>query len=110
MEVFAEDVGGEAIGEALAHSVAGAIENLVSGAPATISPTGEAESEIESAFRHFIVQEEMAGLGVPGVPTAAALKGINHRLRHPYAKSNPRRPSFVDTGLMLANFKAWVDA
>ena len=110
MEVFFEDVSGDAIGDALAHSVAGAIENLFAGAPpASIAPTAEAEGEIESAFRHYLAQEEMAALGIPGVPTGAALRGVNHRRIHPYAKGNAPRPSFIDTGLYMANFKAWVD-
>ncbi len=110
MEVFAEDVGLDAIDDALAHSVAGAIQNLVAGIPPEkLRPTAEAMGELESAFRHFLSQEEMAGLGVPGVPTKAALKGVNRRLLHPFAKGNPRRPSFLDTGLYSANAKFWID-
>ena len=109
MEFFFEDVGSELIGDALANSVAGAIENLFAGAPAaTINPSAEAMSEIEAAFKLFLSQQEMDGQQ-PGVPTKAAQMGVNHRFLHPYAKSNPSRPSFIDTGLYSANFKSWID-
>jgi hypothetical protein len=55
------------------------------------------------------MKQEIESMGLRGVPTKAALKGINHRLRHPYRKSNPRRPSFVDTGLYVASFRAWME-
>jgi hypothetical protein len=108
MEYFFEDVGGDAISAVLEHSYAGAVENLMSGAPvAQISLSAEAESEIEAAFRMFLGQQEING--IPGVPTKAALAGVNHRLAHPYAKGNSPRPSFIDTGDYQANFKAWTD-
>jgi hypothetical protein len=46
---------------------------------------------------------------IHGVPTAAAEAGVNHRLKRPYARSNPARPSFIDTGLYQANFRVWSD-
>lgn len=109
IEFFYEDLGGELIAGALENSVLGAIESVVLGAPVdSIRPTAEAEGEIEAAFRHFLDQREMDG-HAPGVPTAASVAGVNHRFLHPYAKSNKSRPSFIDTGLYQANFKAWVD-
>lgn len=106
MQTFAERYMPE-IGNALAHGMAGAIESLVAGAPASPQPLAGALAEIEEGFRVFLDQEELAGS--PGVPTEAALKGINHRLKHPYAKANARRPSFIDTGLYEANLRAWVE-
>jgi len=50
----------------------------------------------------------MDQLGYPGIPTGAAEAGVNHRLLHPYAKDNPERPSFIDTGQYQADFKSWV--
>jgi hypothetical protein len=109
MEVFAEDLGLDLIAKALENSAAGAIENMLMGAPtAGLSLTAEAESEIEGAFKFFIEQREMDGQ-MPGVATAAAKKGVNHRLKHPYAKANKERPSFDDTGTYMTSFKAWVD-
>ena len=106
MEIFFETVGREQISTALEHSIAGAIENMNVGQPiGSIAPTAEAEGEIETAFRFFLSQREMDMLH-RGVPTRAAMLGINHRLLHPYARSNPPRPSFIDTGLYQANMRA----
>jgi hypothetical protein len=109
MEVFYNDVGGESIGKALEISTERAIKNLLLGQPAAsiVSLTLAAEGEIEEAFKLFLSQQEMDHV-VGGVPTQAALNGVNHRLKHPYAKSNSERPSFIDTGTYQASFKAWV--
>lgn len=90
-------------------SVVGMIENLQAGAPARNYPYDAAAAKIEEGFHDFISNREMDSLGYPGVPTKAALAGVNHRLAHPYAKGNPERPSFRDTGLYEANFAAWVE-
>lgn len=57
-------------------------------------------------FNVFLEQEEMAGLGIDGVPTQAALMGVNSRLKK---KFGARRPSFIDGGLFKTSFIAWVD-
>lgn len=85
-----------------------ALEALFSGAPISLDPFGEGCSKIEDRFKQFLSQREMERLGYPGVPTKAAIKGVNHRFRHPYASANMRRPSFIDTGQYQASFKAWV--
>lgn len=108
MEVFYEDVGSDAIAKALEVSARDALENMMMGSPADISLTKAAEDEIAAAFKLFLVQQEMDGV-VGGVPTKAALAGVNHRLKHPYAKGNPERPSFIDTGTYENSFRAWVD-
>ena len=41
-----------------------------------------------------------------GVPTGAAKKGVNHRLK---IRRGKRRPSFIDTGILRTNFVSWVD-
>jgi len=97
------------IAKDLESSLEGALENLLAGAPLGGNAFAEAESEIEQRFKNFLTNREMETLGYPGVPTQAALEGVNHRLKHPYKKSNPRRPSFIDTGLYESSFKAWVD-
>lgn len=102
------DVKEEQIAKALESSVASALENLMMGSPAIGNPFAEAQDEIEAMFKHFISSQEVEHAGIGGVPTQAALNGVNHRLKHPYAKGNPRRPSFSDTGLYVAKFKAWV--
>jgi hypothetical protein len=109
MQTFVDTIGQDAIAKALERSVVNAVENVMMGAPtAGLSLTAEGEGEIDEAFRTFLEQQEMDGR-VAGVPTAAALAGVNHRLAHPYSKDNPERPSFVDTGTYSASFRAWIE-
>jgi hypothetical protein len=74
-----------------------------------VDPWARGMGKIEQRFRDFISLREVERVGIPGVPTKAALRGISHRLLHPYARSNQRRPSFRDTGLYMNSFRAWVD-
>jgi hypothetical protein len=98
---------GDEIGEAMEGSLQGALEALMMGQ--RVDPFGSAMSKIESAFRDFISSRQAERVGIPGTPTLAALMGVNHRLAHPYSSRNPRRPSFRDTGTLMAAFKAWTD-
>jgi hypothetical protein len=106
MEVFFEEKAASVIAPLLEKSVAGAIENLLLGAPPSNDPFGSATSKIEDAFKQFIATREIETVGIAGVPTQAALMGVSHRFKKPYQR-RPRRPSFIDTGLYLASFKAW---
>ncbi len=110
MEIFFE-AHRDDIAVDLEDSLAGALESALMGAAnlGTFDPTGHAMSQIEDRFKNFLLSREIENIGVPGVPTQAALQGINHRLRHPYRRSNPRRPSFIDTGLYESSFKSWMD-
>jgi len=109
MEIYVEEVGTDNIAKAFEESARNALEDLISGAPAAgISLTNDAAGELEAAFRIFIDQKELDYV-VPGVPTQASLKGVNHRFKRPYAKSNPVRPSFRDTGLYMASMRAWTE-
>lgn len=105
MEVFFE-LHGDDIANDMAQSVAHAAEAIFNGAPVSLDPLGEATSEIDRRFRDFLSNREMDSLGYPGVPTKAAIKGVNHRLK---ARRGVERPSFIDTGLYQASFKSWVD-
>lgn len=123
MENFAE-AHDTAIADALANSVARYIENVMMGAPTDLNPSSDEAFEVgliapglsqspfmgaTSAIRHefdqFITREEMDGL-VKGVPTLAAVKGKSKRFK---SGRGPRRPSFVDSGLYLGSFVAWID-
>lgn len=95
------------IAKAVENSLAGALDSLISGK--VIDPWDGATKEIQTAFKDFISSREAENIGLPGTPTKAALRGVNHRYKHPYRKSNPRRPSFRDTGTMAGSFFAWVD-
>jgi hypothetical protein len=105
MELFYEDMEPE-ITEQLADSLAGALESVLMGAPSdNLDAFAAGTSQIDAAFRYFLSRHVIESLGVPGVPTAAALAGVNHRLKD---KSGTPRPSFIDTGLYQNSFRAWV--
>lgn len=108
MEVFLEERRPK-IETALEKSLEGAIENLLLGGPLDHEAFAEGESEVGALFRAFLSERGMDAVGVPGVPTKAAQKGVNHRLKHPYSKDNKERPSFIDTGLYQASFRVWID-
>jgi len=106
MERFV-DLHQQDISHALEKSLAGALESLMMGAPATLSPLGSAMSEIETLFKFtYLDKEEIVKTGAPDVPTEAALKGINHRLKK---NKGDRRPSFIDTGQYQSTMKAWTE-
>lgn len=100
-------VHGKDVATALEQSLGGALESLLMGQ--RVDPWGRGMQAIQQEFRDFISSKEAERVGIPGTPTQAALRGVNHRLKHPYRKSNPRRPSFRDTGLYMTSFRSWVD-
>jgi hypothetical protein len=98
-------VHGEDVAKAIESGLIGALENLMMGA--STDPWGRGMQAIERQFRDFILSREVERVGIAGVPTKAALMGVNHRFKHPYAR-RARRPSFRDTGLYTNSFRAWV--
>lgn len=99
----------EEIGEMFAEALGDTLADIMAGvAPPTINLHAAAESRLEEMFHDFLTNEELAQTATPGVPTKAALRGVSHRFKHPYAR-RARRPSFIDTGLYLQAFKAWMD-
>ena len=104
MELFFEEHR-QFIADHLAESVSDKMQDIISGAPVGAgSPIDAGASEIEDRFKQFLSLQEVERLGIPGVPTQAALDGVNHRLKK---KRGARRPSFIDTGLYEASFKVW---
>lgn len=93
--------------KALEGSITGSLESLLMGGPPTLDPNGTGTNEIMKLFQTFLESKEMDGLGYPGVPTAASIKGVSHRFKN--RRGTPGRPSFVDTGLFESAFRAWVD-
>jgi hypothetical protein len=102
----------EEIGQMIADAYAGSLETSLMRHDATqesaLRLVGTGMGKVKTLFNTFLDREEMAKLGVPGVPTQAALHGVSHRFKHPYARRG-RRPSFIDTGLYESSFMAWVD-
>lgn len=90
-------------------AIAGSFETVQMGGPVAADPYAAGYGEIEVLFQKFIDAREMDGLGYPGIPTVASLKGVSHRFKHPYAKGHPVRASFYDTGLYYNSFKVWAD-
>jgi len=90
----------------IVESLLGALESRAMGQ--RIDPYGSAMQKVETMFRTFISSQEAERVGIPGTPTKAALRGVNHRYKHPYARSNARRPSFRDTGTYMNSFRSWV--
>ena len=103
MQIFTE-IHREQIENHIAESLAGALETLLSGnsvsLPDVFDSMGTAKNEIAAEFHGFLEKEEMNGR--PGIPTKAALDGINHRFKNPV--TGIRRPSFIDTGLYVNSF------
>lgn len=97
------------IAKALEESIAGELETLLMGGHSGGHPFQSAETTITTMMKKFISAQEVEHIGIEGVPTQAAKDGVNHRLKHPYAKANERRPSFMDTTLYWQSLRAWVD-
>ena len=99
---------GPQVANALADAAAGALEDELAGGPPANTARRYAAgcSQTEDMFRRFLDADTMAALGYAGVPTAAALAGVNHRLKE---KRGAPRPSFIDTGLLESSLHAWVD-
>jgi hypothetical protein len=89
-------------------SLGGAMESLLMGR--AVDPWGRATQAIQQRMKDFINSKEVEMAGIPGVPTKAALAGVSHRRKHPYARSNPRRPSFRDSGTMVGSYRAWMSS
>lgn len=104
METFAR-MQEPAIAAVLENALAGHLENLLMGAPAS-DPFVSVTEELGQMFRTFLDEDEVRAAGVPGTPTAASLKGVNHRMK---SKKGPVRPSFIDTGLYRSSAKFWIE-
>lgn len=108
MEIFAEEHLPD-IATIIEVQYGSMLEDVLSGMTPQSNSSIAAMGQITDLFHKFIDSREMDGIQ-PGVPTAASLKGINHRLLHPYAKGNPQRPSFKDTGTYEDHFWAEIQA
>jgi len=105
MGVFAR-IHRKEINAAVVNEMEGALESLLMGRRVALN--NRDIGKIGTAFRDFISTREAERCGIPGTPTLAAKRGVNHRLAHPYASGNPRRPSFRDTGFYMASFVSWL--
>lgn len=106
MESFFEVHGDEVMND-IVDAYEGSLDNMLLGGPSRSNPGQEGLEKAEQRFRDFLANREMDTMGVPGIPTQAALEGVSHRFAHPYAKRS-ERPSFIDTGTYASAFKAWM--
>jgi hypothetical protein len=90
----------------LSKSIHGSIKNILMGQPPGILPTAEVMEVIKTKFKENLSLQRYDGM-ISGVPTAAALRGVSHRFKKPYAK-RASRPSFIDSGLYQSSFTAWM--
>lgn len=93
------------INKALMDGFEDALESMLMGAPADADPFAAGCQKIDQEFRTFLMKAEIEKMGIDGVPTKAALDGKSIRFKR---KKGPRRPSFIDSGLLEASFRSWV--
>lgn len=103
IEIFYQE-NQQAIADLVAESMAGALETLMMTGQPTSDPLAQAYADIQKLFKNFILSGAIEKLGYPGIPTKAALEGVQTSLK---LKKGPRRPSFKDTGLYMGSFMSW---
>jgi hypothetical protein len=91
----------------LENALVGSFETMVRTGIAAEEPFQTACSKLEHSFKLFLSLKKLDALGIDGVPTKAAKDGISKRFKKGQGPKN--RPSFIDTGLYEASFKAWID-
>lgn len=91
---------------ALTESVSNALEQYMSTGNIPNDIFADATEEIDKDFRQFLDDSKVEKMGIPGVPTKAALHGKSIRLKREYG---PRRPSFIDSGVLQSSFRSWVE-
>ncbi len=96
----------EDIAAALVDSLDDALDTIIGAGVVPSNPLAAAEQKVTTLLRTYFDNEEIAKLASQGVPTAAALKGVNHRLK---LSKGPRRPSFIDTGALRAASDCWTE-
>jgi len=106
----------EAHQQDIADKIGGALEKALRtalmGGPSDLGKVLEnSTSEVDEMFKDFLssrefeYQSRLKGFTF-GVPTKAAMKGVNRRLK---IKRGARRPSLIDTGQYQASFHSWLE-
>ena len=109
----------EEIADIMAKTLANSLASINHGAP--IPNLMEISfPKIEVLFRKFLENgemdrllamlspEELEAMGPKANFTGAGKRGVSHRKKKPYSKKNKARPSFIDTGLYMRSFRAWL--
>jgi len=95
------------IADILARSIDSAMSDLLNTGHAPENPYADGCEEIAALFKSFLDTGAAEKIGMIGVPTQAALKGINHR-KSAFQKG-ARRPSFEDTMMLRNSLLAWME-
>jgi hypothetical protein len=97
------------IADILADSMEKEINNIILGKPPGEMVLGSAMAEIEDRFKKdYLSEGGVEKIGIPGIPTEAAIKGTSRRFKGRKNKAG-RRASFIDTGTLSASMKAWIE-
>lgn len=108
---------GEKIAKNLAEGAQGALETLLLGNKVS-DPFVAGTEQITADFKHFISSQEAETVGLPGVPTQAALMGKSTRFKGKAKRGarpkgqvtyGVRRPSFIDSGIFINSLKTWIE-
>jgi hypothetical protein len=92
----------------LGEGLAGSFESLLMGAPPPSNVFQSGNAEVDRLFREWLSSGAIEKLGVPGIPTKAALARRSSRFK---SKRGPsQRPSFIDTGLYESSERSWADS
>ncbi len=112
VEVYAKE-----LQKILERSFVNASEEMALGLP--VRPLhASALQEIQMLMKRWLSTQEVERQGIRGVPTRAALDGVNHRFKSGLnrvtmkkfragVRKGVRRPSFIDTALYQASLSAW---
>lgn len=89
-------------------SVNVAMDEVLSGGVYDFDVFNSSETRIEKLFKFdFLESGQIEKLGLPGIPTQAAID--RRSLRFKSKKAKKKRPSFIDTGTYETAFTAWVE-
>ncbi len=64
-------------------------------------------NEVESLFKDYLMNSEWASIAPTSRQIVAAQSGKSKRFKS--GKAKKARPAFIDTGLYMASFRAWID-
>jgi hypothetical protein len=78
---------GQEIADSYVAAAARALEDVLSGGTPATSLFTAPQAATKALFTKFIDTQEMDSLGYPGIPTKAALNGVNHRMKRPYQEA-----------------------
>lgn len=110
------------IGEDIDSAFSKAVDSVMNGDErSAVGQIMKAGEKITDKLHNFISLREIEKMGIPGVPTEAALLGLSLRTKNdkPIGKAKkgvkykqvkgPRRPSFMYSGVFEASLKAWIE-